>query len=82
MATSPTAIRRAASSRVRYSVSARVRRVVRAVLREVGPVPVVLSVLCEQDQRRGVRGLQRQHQGEELEGVRVEMRHPWQDVRQ
>src|SRR3569833_1811956 len=36
------------------------------------PVAVVLAVQGQQDERRRVRGLQRQHKGQEDEGVRVE----------
>ena len=64
MATSPSAIRRAATSRVRYSVSAMVRSVRGPVLLVLHPVAVGLAVLGEQDQRGGVGGLQRQHQGQ------------------
>ena len=43
-----------------------------AVLFEVDPVPVVLPVLRQQDQRSGVGGLKRQGQRQEDERVRVE----------
>ena len=65
MATSPSAIRSEAISRVRYSVSALLHGRAAPVLL-MQPVPVGLPVLREQDQRRGVGRLQRQDQGQEV----------------
>ena len=71
VATSPTATRSEASSRARYSVSAIARSVRARSSLGLHPVAVGLPVLREQDQRRGVRGLQRERQGQQDERVRV-----------
>ena len=80
VATSPSAIRSAAISRARYSVSARVLRRAAAVLLRLHPVPVGLPVLRQQDQRRGVGGLGGERQVEQDERVGVPAQSDGEDV--
>ena len=72
LATSVRAMRTAASSRARNSVSAWVRSRGLPVALALGPVAVGLAVLGQEDQRGGVRRLHGEGEGQEDEGVLVE----------
>ena len=69
--TSDRARRMLAISRARNSVSACTRAALLTVALGLGPVALLLAVLGQQDERRGVGGLGGEHEVEQDERVRV-----------